>query len=64
MISNEHIQKLQTRIEHLKIYLDIDKKLIEVANEEDKTANPNFWNNPKEAELVMKELRSKKKVGR
>ena len=61
MISNEHIQKLQTRIEHLKIYLDIDKKLIEVANEEDKTANPNFWNNPKEAELVMKELRSKKK---
>lgn len=61
MISNEHIQKLQTRIEQLKIYLDIDKKLVEVANEEDKTGNPNFWSNPKEAELVMKELRSKKK---
>ena len=61
MISNEHIQKLQERIQLLKTYLDIDRKLIEVANEEEKTADPNFWNNPREAEVVMKELRSKKK---
>jgi peptide chain release factor 2 len=61
MISNEHILKLQERIQHLKIYLDIDKKLIEISNEEEKTADPNFWNNPREAEIVMKELRSKKK---
>ncbi|MBG7629580.1 MAG: PCRF domain-containing protein, partial [Bacteroidetes bacterium] len=61
MISNEHIQKLQTRIDHLKTYLEIDKKKIEVSNEEEKTADPDFWNKPREAELVMKELRSKKK---
>ena len=61
MISNEHIQKLKDSISKLKIYLEIDKKTIEVSNEEEKTANPNFWNNPREAELVMKELRSKKK---
>jgi len=61
MISTEQIEKLRTRIENLKIYLQIDKKSIEVSNEEEKTADPNFWNNPKEAELVMKALRSKKK---
>ena len=61
MISNEQLNKLEQRIGKLKSYLSIDKKLIEIANEEEKTANPNFWNNPKEAELVMKELRSIKK---
>jgi peptide chain release factor 2 len=61
MISNEQLNKLQERISKLKTYLDIDKKIIEVSNEEEKAANPDFWNNPKEAELMMKELRSKKK---
>ncbi|SNR33480.1 peptide chain release factor 2 [Lutibacter flavus] len=61
MISNEQLYKLQERIAKLKTYLEIDKKLIEVSNEEEKTANPDFWNNPKEAEIVMKQLRSKKK---
>jgi peptide chain release factor 2 len=61
MISNEHIIKLQERIGKLKTYLGIDKKKIEISNEEEKTANPNFWNNPKEAEIVMKSIRSKKK---
>jgi peptide chain release factor 2 len=61
MISNEHINKLQERTGKLKTYLGIDKKKIEISNEEEKTANPNFWNNPKEAEIVMKSIRSKKK---
>ena len=61
MISNEQLNKLQERISKLKTYLEIDKKLIEISNEEEKTANPDFWNNPKEAEIVMKALRSKKK---
>ena len=61
MISNEHLNKLKERIGKLKTYLEIDKKIIEISNEEEQTTNPNFWNNPKEAELVMKMLRSKKK---
>jgi peptide chain release factor 2 len=61
MISNEHINKLQERIGKLKTYLEIDKKKIEISNEEEKTVNPNFWNNPKEAEIIMKTLRLKKK---
>ncbi len=61
MISNEHINKLIERLIKLKSYLEIDKKIIEISNEEEKTANPDFWNNPKEAEIVMKNLRFKKK---
>jgi peptide chain release factor 2 len=41
--------------------LDIGKKLIEVSNDEEQTANPNFWSNPKDAEAFMKVLRVKKK---
>jgi len=61
MISNEHINKLQERTGKLKTYLGIDKKKIEISNEEEKTANPDFWNNTKEAEILMKSIRSKKK---
>ena len=61
MISNDHINKLQIRLSKLKTYLEIDKKIIEISNEEEKTANPDFWSNPKEAEIVMKNLQFKKK---
>ena len=37
------------------------KKRFLIQNEEEKSANPDFWNNPKEAELVMKNLRGLKK---
>ena len=35
--------------------------MIEITNEEEKTLAPDFWNNAKEAELYIKNLRSKKK---
>lgn len=61
MITNEHINKLLERINRLKAYLEIDRKKIEISNEEEQTANPTFWNNPREAEIVMRNLRFKKK---
>lgn len=61
MITQDQLKDISTRIEKLKGYLEIDKKMIEIANEEEKTANPDFWNDPKAAEVVMKELRFKKK---
>lgn len=61
MITRDQLKDITSRIEKLKSYLEIDKKRIEIANEEEKTANPAFWNNPKEAEVLMKELRFKKK---
>ena len=61
MITHEQLKNIAERVDKLKGYLEIDKKLIEISNEEEKTANPDFWNNPKEAETLMKSLRFKKK---
>ncbi len=36
-------------------------KTIEIANEEEKTFAPDFWNNAREAEIIVRNLRSKKK---
>jgi peptide chain release factor 2 len=60
MITQDQLKDITSRIQKLKSYLDIDKKLIEIANEEEKTVNPDFWNDSKAAEIVMKELRFKK----
>ncbi|MEN8703181.1 MAG: peptide chain release factor 2 [Polaribacter sp.] len=61
MITQDQLKDISTRIDKLKSYLEIDKKLVEIANEEEKTTNPDFWNDPKAAEVIMKELRFKKK---
>ena len=61
MISNEQIKDTQTRIEDLYKYLQIERKKVEIANDDEKTASPEFWDNPKEAEAFLKQLRSKKK---
>ena len=61
MITQENIKNSIERIKKLREYLHIEQKLVEISNEEEKASNPNFWNNPKEAELLMKSLRFKKK---
>ncbi len=61
MVTQDQIKDITERVSKLKEYLEIDKKLIEIVNQEEKTANPDFWGNPKEAELVMRSLRFKKK---
>ncbi|MFY0481325.1 peptide chain release factor 2 [Flavobacterium sp. PLA-1-15] len=61
MTTTEQIKGIVERLGALRRYLDVDKKLIEITNEEEKTLAPDFWNNPKEAEAFVKVLRSKKK---
>ncbi|SDD92093.1 peptide chain release factor 2 [Riemerella columbipharyngis] len=61
MITHEQIKALGKRIEDLNKYLQIEKKKLEIINDDEKTAAPEFWENPKEAELFLKQLRSKKK---
>ena len=61
MITAEQLKLAQSRIEDFYKYLQIDKKKIEIANDDEKTAAPEFWDNPKEAESFLKQLRSKKK---
>ena len=61
MINTDQIKDTQSRIQDLYKFLKIEKKQIEISNDEEKTVSPEFWDNPKEAEIFMKQLRSKKK---
>ncbi|WP_445717429.1 peptide chain release factor 2 [Flavobacterium sp.] len=61
MINTEQVRDIIDRLGALRRYLDIDAKTIEITNEEEKTFAPDFWNNPKEAEIIVRNLRSKKK---
>ncbi|WP_159684240.1 peptide chain release factor 2 [Flavobacterium sp. 9R] len=61
MTTTEQIKGIVERLGALRRYLDVDAKLIEITNEEEKTFAPDFWNNAKEAEIIVKNLRNKKK---
>ncbi|MEO5788406.1 peptide chain release factor 2 [Gelidibacter sp.] len=60
MTPSDQVKGLVERLGALRRYLDIDAKTIEISNEEEKTFDPNFWNDSKAAELVMQSLREKK----
>ncbi|HEY0091205.1 MAG TPA: peptide chain release factor 2 [Flavobacterium sp.] len=61
MTNTEQIKGIVERLGALRRYLDVDAKQIEITNEEEKTFAPDFWNNAREAEIIVKNLRSKKK---
>tara|TARA_R110002096_G_scaffold352864_7_gene546069 strand:- start:7746 stop:8837 length:1092 start_codon:yes stop_codon:yes gene_type:complete len=60
MITQEQLKDLSKRAEALKSYLNIEDKLIEISEEEQRTQLPEFWNDPKEAEKLLKQIRNKK----
>jgi peptide chain release factor 2 len=59
VINNDQIKEVQSRIEDLHRYFRL-KKEDKIANDDEKTAAPEFWDNPK-TEAFLKQLRSKKK---
>ncbi len=60
MVTSEQIKALGERLIRLQSYLNLEQKRIHIINEEEKTASPNFWDNPKNAEITMKALRGVK----
>nr|WP_318346980.1 peptide chain release factor 2 [Aquipluma nitroreducens] len=58
MIFKEQVKGLNDRRDALRRHLDYDQKVIQLQEEELKTQDPAFWNNPKEAEAQMKVVRS------
>lgn len=60
MVTAEQLKDLVKRLEALREYLELDKKAIEIQNEEEKTQAPEFWNKPKEAEVTLKLIKNKK----
>ncbi|WP_140157738.1 peptide chain release factor 2 [Arenibacter amylolyticus] len=60
MINTDHYKSLMDRLGALRRYLDIDAKLIEIENEQEKTMAPDFWDHPQEAQAHLKLIQSKK----
>nr|WP_297914666.1 peptide chain release factor 2 [uncultured Allomuricauda sp.] len=61
MVTTDQFKDLIERLGALRRYLDIDAKLIEIENEEEKTLAPGFWDDPQKAQIQMQSLKSKKK---
>lgn len=60
MVTQDQIKDLHHRVEALRGYLNVDDKLIEIAEEEQRTQLPEFWDDPKEAEKLLRQIRNKK----
>ena len=56
----ESVKDLIARKDALYKFLNIETLTKEIAEEEKKTESADFWNDPKEAQAVMKKLKSKK----
>ncbi|PIQ47385.1 MAG: peptide chain release factor 2 [Cytophagales bacterium CG12_big_fil_rev_8_21_14_0_65_40_12] len=59
-MTSDQLKDLKARIAALRGYLDYDRKKREVEEEELVTAQPDFWNDPKESEKILKQIRLKK----
>ena len=60
MITQEQLKSIQQRTEALKSYLNIEDLQLEIAEEEQRTQLPDFWNDSKAAEKLLKQIRNKK----
>ncbi|MDX9940634.1 MAG: peptide chain release factor 2 [Bacteroidales bacterium] len=61
MIYSENIKELDKRLEALRRFLDIDAKRNQVEQQQKTSENPDFWNDPKEAESILKQTSLLKK---
>ncbi|MDX5419119.1 MAG: peptide chain release factor 2 [Hymenobacteraceae bacterium] len=57
-MTTEQVKDLKARVEALRRYLDYDNKKEQIEETEKQTLASNFWDDPKEAEKVLKEVKS------
>jgi len=60
MVNQDQLKEILSRIQAIQAYLKIDEKRIQLHEEDLKSQDPNFWDNPKEAEVKMKSIRTLK----
>ncbi|WP_299704226.1 peptide chain release factor 2 [uncultured Pontibacter sp.] len=59
-MTSDQVKDLKARVEALRRYLDYDTKKQQIEETERQTLAPDFWDEPKEAEKVLKEVKSLK----
>jgi len=60
MVTQDNIKQLQERTSALYDYLGIEVKKIQIGEEEQRTHLEGFWDDPKEAEKILKQIRNMK----
>ncbi|MGV3587954.1 MAG: peptide chain release factor 2 [Adhaeribacter sp.] len=59
-MTQDQVKELKSRTEALRRYLDYDAKKEEVDEKEKTTTAPGFWDDPKKAEALLKEIKATK----
>ncbi|MCI5083942.1 MAG: peptide chain release factor 2 [Saprospiraceae bacterium] len=59
-MTTDQLKELNDRVASLRRYLDVDERLHQIEEKEQLSLNPNFWDDPTEAESVLKTLKSHK----
>ncbi|MCH2235791.1 MAG: peptide chain release factor 2 [Crocinitomicaceae bacterium] len=60
MVTQDQIKDFQKRVDALKQYLQIDQKRIEIQEDDLRSQDPTFWDDPKTAEVILRKLKTKK----
>lgn len=60
MVNQDQIKELEKRIEELNSYLKIDEKIAQIKEDELKSQDPEFWDDPKKAEALLKVIKGNK----
>jgi peptide chain release factor 2 len=60
MVNQDQLKDISARIEAIANYLKIPEKRLQLQEEELKTQDPSFWDDPKAAEIQMKSIRTLK----
>ena len=60
MITQDQLKAFEKRTNELHGYLNIEEKRIQVQEDDLRSQDPTFWDDPKAAEVVLKQMRTKK----
>ena len=62
MVNTDQINELKARVAKLSESIDIEQRRIDLQNEQERTEEPNFWDNPDEARKQLKKVADIKAV--
>ena len=62
MVTAEQINDLTSRVEKLNSSIDVEQRLIDLRNEQERTEEPNFWDDPEAARKQLKKVADIKSV--
>ena len=60
MVTQDQLKDFERRVEELHGYLNIEDKRVDVHEDNLKSQDPTFWDDPKKAERILKQMRGKK----